>query len=224
MNTTQQTLPLYKTEFSDFDDLTTILEQLPVRFIDHSWVNDSCPNFQFAATVAGEHLSYPRLVLWIDYADPAKREIQRDRFMLQLVRCEEDLCSSDLDVIETSEELAPIIDAIKRVTNDGITMRLYRGANAEGLHCLFLSHNDTAIENPFLSECGRFEVSPSQYGLDLETGSVFLNAMPMDQLRDVISNAIGNTDVFDSLATDAEKREFAVDYLAETLHDGAAAA
>ena len=51
-----------------------------------------------------------------------------------------------------------------------------------------------------------------------------LNAMPMDQLRDVISNAIGNTDVFDSLATDAEKREFAVDYLAETLHDGAAAA
>ena len=224
MNTTLQTTPHYKTEFPDFDDLTPILAQLPAKFIDHSWVNDSCPNFQFAATEDGVQLSYPRLVLWIDYADPAKREIQRDRFMLQLVRCEEDLCSSDLDVIETSEELAPIIDAIKRVTNDGITMRLYRGANAEGLHCLFLSHNDTAIENPFLSECGRFEVSPSQYGLDLETGSVFLNAMPMDQLRDVISNAIGNTDVFDSLATDAEKREFAVDYLAETLHDGAAAA
>ncbi len=224
MNTADQTTPHYKTEFSDFDDLTPILEQLPVKFIDHSWRQDSCPNFHHAATVDGEQLSYPRLVLWIDYADHAKREIQRDRFMLQLVRCEEDMCRSDVDVIETSEELAPIIDAIKRVINDGITMRLYRGANAEGLHWLFLSHNDMAIENPFLSECGRFEVSPSQYGLDLETGSVFQNAMPMDQLRDVISNAIGNADVFDSLATDAEKREFAVDYLAEALRDGTAAA
>ena len=224
MTDSDQTTPHYKTEFRDFDDLTAILEQLPVQFIDHSWANDSCPNFQFAATEDGEQLSYPRLFLWIDYADPAKREIQRDRFMLQIVRCEDDMCSCEIDVIETSEELAPVIDAIKRVTNDGITMRLYRGTNAEGINWLFLRHNDMAIENPFLSECGRFEVSPSQYGLDLETGSVFLNAMPMDQLRDVISNAIGNADVFDSLATDAEKRDFAVDYLAQALRDGTAAA
>ena len=75
MNPTNSTTPLYKTEFIDFDDLTAVLEQLPVKFIDHSWHNDSCPNFQFAAEEDGAQLAYPRLMLWIDYADTAKAQL-----------------------------------------------------------------------------------------------------------------------------------------------------
>lgn len=219
MNPTNSTTPLYKTEFRDFDDLTAVLAQLPVKFIDHSWHNDSCPNFQFAAKEDGAQLSYPRLMLWIDYADATKREIQRDRFMLELIRCEEDHFSREINAIANSEDLEPIIDAIRQVTSDGITMRLYKAPNAEGFPWVYLRHAGMAIENPFLSECGRFSVSPRKYGLDEQSASVFLRAMPMDQLHEVMSTAIGNSDVFDSLASDAEKREFAIEYLAATLQD-----
>lgn len=52
-------------EFPDFDLAT--LPALPEGFVDHSWHNDVCPCFRY------EKL---RLTLWIDYADPAKRELK----------------------------------------------------------------------------------------------------------------------------------------------------
>lgn len=42
--------------------------------------------------------------------------------------------------------------------------------DAHGAHVFSFSHQGMAISNPFESECGRFLVSPAQYGLSEEQG------------------------------------------------------
>ena len=203
--------PLYKREFPDFDsDLTPVLEQLPVKFSDHSWHNDICPRFEYAKS--DDQSAYPRLVLWLDYEAPVSRELNAQRFTLQILRC-----ADDAELLVASEEIAPVAAAVQRIINDGVSMRMHKTKDFEGRPCLCLLHDDTDIENPFLSECGRFAASPAAYGLDLVSGSIFLRAMPIDQLRDAMGCAIGNTETFDACTSDEEKRQFAIDYLAAIL-------
>lgn len=100
--------------------------------------------------------------------------------MLELVRCEDDYCSRDIDALAKARNWHDV-DAIRRVT---VTASLCASTapNAERLP-LGYACAAAAIENPFLSECGRFSVSPTKYGLDEQSASVFLRAMPMDQLH-----------------------------------------
>ena len=208
--------PLYQTEFPCFDsDLAPILQQLPVKFIDHSWHHDACPRFEYAQS--DDIDAYPRLVLWIDYEDIAARA-GTQRFTLQIVRCAAD----EAELLAADDQLEPIVAAISQAINDGVTMRMHKVENFEGKPCLCVHYEGTDIENPFLSECGRFFVSPAIYGLDLVSGSIFLRAMPLDQLRDVMSNAIGNRETFDGCTSDEAKRQFAVDYLAAVLQEATA--
>ena len=211
----------YKTQFPGFDDLTPILDQLPVKFMDFSWRHDNRPNFQFAVDDGVVQETFPRLVLWIDHADTQKRASGRQRFILELVLCEEEFFTRNAEVLVSSDDLQPIIAAIKRVIGDGITMSLYKEFNADGRLYLYMHHEGMAIENPFMSDCSRFNVSPGFYGLNETTGAIFLNGMPMEQLRDVISWAIGNTDVFDALPSDEQRRVFATEYLVSALNDDA---
>ena len=206
-------VPLYKREFPKFDsDLSPVLEQLPARFTDHSWHNDVCPRFEYAQS--DDQNAYPRLVLWIDYAALALRECNAQRFTLQILRC-----ADDAELLVASEEIAPVAAAVQKIISDGVSMRMHKTKDFEGKPCLCLLHDDTDIENPFLSECGRFAASPAAYGLDVVSGSIFLRAMPMGQLRDVMGCAIGNTETFDACASDEEKRQFAIDYLAAALDE-----
>lgn len=55
----------FKTEFPDFDPAT--MPAIPVGFDDVSWANDVCPSFFAPAD---------DLTLWIDYADPKRREFE----------------------------------------------------------------------------------------------------------------------------------------------------
>ena len=204
-------VPLYLREFPKFDsDLSQVLEQLPVKFIDHSWRNDVCPRFEYAET--DDLDAFPRLVLWIDYEAAASREIDAQRFTLQILRS-----ADDAELLAASEQLAPIVAAVQKIINDGVSMRMHKTTDFEGRPCLCILHKGTDIDNPFLSECGRFESSPATYGLDLVSGSIFLRAMPMGQLRDVMGCAIGNTETFDDCASDEKKRLFAIEYLAAAL-------
>jgi len=68
---------MYKTEFPDF-----VLDvEIPAGFTDNSWHNDAMPNW------IRELPDGQMVVLWIDYADPAKREIlpPSGRFILHLM-------------------------------------------------------------------------------------------------------------------------------------------
>ena len=206
-------VPHYKLEFPSFDDLSPLLAKLPVAFVDCSWHNDACPRFQFPA----EANHYPKLILWVDHPDPSQREWANGRFNLTICRDETDFCNGTDEALVASNDIEEVARTIHRVINDGISMRLTAAFNDDGQREILLSCRDMAITNPFLSECGRFRVSPAHYGLTVETGTIFLNTMPMDQLRNVMSEAIGNTEVFDSLPTDQEKRGFAIDYLTEEL-------
>jgi hypothetical protein len=60
---------------SEFDDYPAcLMPVLPTGFIDTSWHNDACPSFTHEAA---------RLVLWVDYPNPADREVQGgSRFLL----------------------------------------------------------------------------------------------------------------------------------------------
>lgn len=60
----------YRTAFPDFDPAT--MPAIPAGWNDQSWRNDACPSF-----VTGEY------TVWIDYADPAKRENGGPRFRVE---------------------------------------------------------------------------------------------------------------------------------------------
>lgn len=55
-------------EFPDFDRAT--LPAIPAGFFPAHWHNDICPHWQF-----GENHETANPTLWIDYADPARREM-----------------------------------------------------------------------------------------------------------------------------------------------------
>ena len=52
---------------------------------------------------------------------------------------------------------------------------LSRIQDAHGAHVFSFSYQETAITNPFKSECGRFSVSPAQYGLSEAQGHWLLD-------------------------------------------------
>jgi hypothetical protein len=64
----------YLTEFPDFDDAEHCEAAIALGFDeDTSWHNDSCPSFQCDV-----------FVIWVDFADPAKRELDNGpRFVMQ---------------------------------------------------------------------------------------------------------------------------------------------
>jgi len=55
---------MYRNEFPDFP-ASDMPGDIPPGFVDSSWRNDICPSF------TNEALG---LVLWIDFADPSRRE------------------------------------------------------------------------------------------------------------------------------------------------------
>ncbi len=62
----------WQAEFTDFDPAT--MPAIPEGFEDESWCNDTCPSF---------HNAELELTIFVDYADPAMREIENeDRFSL----------------------------------------------------------------------------------------------------------------------------------------------
>ena len=70
---TTRIVPQWRAEFPDYpvDDMP---DPLPAGFVDHSWHNDDCPSFWHETT---------RTLLWVDYLDPSRREIEeRPRFAL----------------------------------------------------------------------------------------------------------------------------------------------
>jgi hypothetical protein len=88
-----------QTEFPDYDVST--LPVIPAGFVDESWHNEACPRFDHPAL---------RLSLWIDYADPAQRELpEARRFYLQ--RCDEDWCG--LEDLADTDDWAVVLKAIE---------------------------------------------------------------------------------------------------------------
>jgi hypothetical protein len=63
----------FQTEFPDFP--AADMPAIPAGFVDSSWCNDACPTIQSEAL---------RLSIFIDYADPAQRELgeDTDRFLV----------------------------------------------------------------------------------------------------------------------------------------------
>lgn len=61
----------YRTEFPDFGELDV---KLPEDFVDSSWHNDMCPRFEIQRD-SDEETGHASLTLFIDYADPAQREL-----------------------------------------------------------------------------------------------------------------------------------------------------
>lgn len=61
----------YRTAFPDYGELDVTL---PEGFVDASWHNDVCPCFEIQ-TDADAQTGHAGLTLFIDYADPAKREL-----------------------------------------------------------------------------------------------------------------------------------------------------
>jgi hypothetical protein len=63
----------YQTEFPSFGILDVVL---PIGFTDISWHNDCCPSFE-------RQLPDGRSTrIWVDFADPDKRELDGSRFAL----------------------------------------------------------------------------------------------------------------------------------------------
>lgn len=63
-------------EFPDYDDkegFADLLDKLP-GYIDSSWHNDTCPSMQHEQTLTR---------IWVDYADPEKRESPGKRFVIE---------------------------------------------------------------------------------------------------------------------------------------------
>jgi hypothetical protein len=94
----------YKNEFPDMPDAD--MPVMPYGFYDSSWHNDACPSY------ANEMLG---LRIWIDYVDPAKREIEQTgkRFIL----CSMPDYETEFETIET-DSFAEIIAAIETATQD----------------------------------------------------------------------------------------------------------
>lgn len=97
----------YRTEFPDFD----LDVAIPASFEDVSWHNDAAPCWISAAR---------RLALWVDYADPDKREFPEvSRFVLTKV--DADGQHADGVVLETDDysEVLRHLGNDKGVGHDG---------------------------------------------------------------------------------------------------------
>ncbi|MDX0262906.1 hypothetical protein GOC60_17130 [Sinorhizobium meliloti] len=90
----------FKTEFPGFDPAT--MPPLPEGFVDISWHNDACPSFMDPKT---------RLRLFVDYADPAEREMTRG-FRFSLHTCDKD--GDCLQPVIDSDDWGDIAAAIEK--------------------------------------------------------------------------------------------------------------
>jgi hypothetical protein len=92
-------LPKWRTEFPDFP--VADMPEIPPSFVDTSWHNDTCPCFSDERA---------RLILWVDYRDPRRREVQTStRFLL----CEIDRGGSPGDVVACCEYWDDMLREIK---------------------------------------------------------------------------------------------------------------
>lgn len=88
----------FRTEFDDYP--VCKMPVMPAGFTDTSWKNDVCPSFTHEAA---------RLVLWVDYPDPANREVQGgSRFIL----CTMKDGGASGDVVATAEHWTDMEDEI----------------------------------------------------------------------------------------------------------------
>lgn len=85
----------YRTEFPDFP--AADMPEIPFGFDDMSWRNDACPRFDSEAL---------GLTLWIDFKDPAQREIEHGGKRFTLV------IGDEPEAIEESDDMADILAAI----------------------------------------------------------------------------------------------------------------
>src|SRR5215471_6706565 len=98
----------YKTEFPNFPDAD--MPAIPPGFVDGSWHNDACPSF---------HNEARGLQIYVDYADPAKREVEG---MTRYTVLQIDSNSVPTDLLNTDnwdEVLAIIDDKACRHRDDG---------------------------------------------------------------------------------------------------------
>ena len=88
---------MISTAFPDYP--TADLPPIPSHWLDSSWHNDACPSF----TVAGLHV-------FVDYADPAKRELVGEpRFT---VTTEDASKMSCVSVVIATDDWQAVIDAV----------------------------------------------------------------------------------------------------------------
>lgn len=87
--------PRYKQEFPDFDlDIA-----IPEGFEDVSWVNDTCPSFQHKEL---------DLLLFVDYADPSKRE-HEDTLRFSLITTEDGMLTDARDDLAYTDDFAEVL-------------------------------------------------------------------------------------------------------------------
>ncbi len=94
-----QDMPLYKSEHPDFGEMEF---QIPAGFVDSSWHNDSCPSWF-------DEQSW--LKLWIDYADPDKRESPGPRFALQQYNSDHEF----VDELLRSDDFDEVLCAVMKL-------------------------------------------------------------------------------------------------------------
>lgn len=91
----------YTKEFPDFQ--TNAMPELPQGFFDQSWHNDTMPSF------TNEKLG---LKVWIDYAEPERREDPSGkRFALQQVSDDDE--SEDLLLSDSWPEVLAMIESVR---------------------------------------------------------------------------------------------------------------
>jgi len=105
---------LYKNEFGSNFDLGFNLSDHPY-LNDKSWHNDVSPSFYFNAGAQ-------YYVLWVDYADPNKREESNERFLIQEAENEGDtespeIYSSSGNIIFKSEQFKDAREFLKKLTS-----------------------------------------------------------------------------------------------------------
>jgi hypothetical protein len=94
----------FRQEFPNFDPAT--MPAIPAGFVDNSWHNDAMPSF-----IDEIH----HLTLWVNYANPADRDIQGDvRFVLMRT----DEVGIDLEQLAYSDDMADIVRAIANARLD----------------------------------------------------------------------------------------------------------
>lgn len=82
----------WKTEFPDFPNAD--MPKLPATFTDASWHNDACPNFE-TFSPEGE-----RMYLFIDYPNPANRQLDCDLKRFAVTRPESGLDDFNTDSLD----------------------------------------------------------------------------------------------------------------------------